>query len=149
MSTAVRPKEELAAMLAGRWEQVSRKFADLAQALPEGQLESHPVAGTRNAGEVVRHVAFWNRYLADSLRGNPADDTANELPREQFPTKARVLEALQQSAGDVAAALAERAAPLDSKAAELVASFLEHTSEHYGQLAVYARISGVTPPASQ
>jgi hypothetical protein len=37
----------------------------------------------------------------------------------------------------------------ESKITELVATFLEHTSEHYGQLAVYARMKAIVPPASR
>ena len=32
---------------------------------------------------------------------------------------------------------------------ELYVSFLAHTAEHYGQLAVCARLAGVVPPASR
>ena len=48
-----------------------------------------------------------------------------------------------------ASPLSERPGPLDAKAAELVMTFVEHTSEHYGQLAVYARLNGIVPPVSR
>jgi len=38
---------------------------------------------------------------------------------------------------------------LSLKSMELVVTFLGHTSEHYGQLAVHGRLMGIFPPASR
>lgn len=132
-----------------RWEQASQKVAALAQALPEGKLESQLVPGARTPGEVLRHIAFWNRYLAASLRGEQPDGSANELPRSAYGTKETVIEALTRSSADVSQALGEEKVLRGRKTAESVLSFVEHTSEHYGQLAVYARLMGIVPPASR
>ena len=142
-------QKALPAMLAERWEQASRKIAELGESFPEDKMESRPAPGARTPGEVFRHVAFWNQYVADTLRGKPADDSTNELPLAGYPTKAAVLEALRRTSEDAAAALRERETSLDSKAAELVMAFVEHTSEHYGQLVVYARLMGIVPPSSR
>ena len=143
----VKQAEVLNQTLAARWEQSSRKLADLAGAIPADKFESHPVPGIRAAGDVVRHVAFWHRYVAETLRGNKPDDSANELPLSEFPTRTKALDALNRAATDAAQAL--RKTSLDDQAAELVVSFIEHTSEHYGQLVVYARLMGLVPPASR
>jgi len=37
---------------------------------------------------------------------------------------------------------------LSSEQSEMLVSFIEHNSEHYGQLVVYARLNGIVPPAS-
>jgi len=149
MTAKAQHEEDLTDLLARRWEQVSRKMTDLADAFPADELESKPLAGIRSLGEVLRHIAFWNQYVVDSLRGKNADDTANELPRSAYPMKAAVLEVLKQSSEDVVRALHDRKSPLDSKTVELLVTFIEHTSEHYGQLAVYARFKGIVPPASR
>ena len=141
-------EKTLAAVLVERWEQVSRKIEELAEELPEEKFEWRPQDGVRSCGEAARHVAFWNRYVADSLRGKEAREDLNELPAAEYPTKAKALGALRESARDVAAALREQRT-LNLKTAEMVMMFLEHTSEHYGQLAVYARLRNVTPPASR
>lgn len=147
--TAKAQKESLSTMLIGRWEQAGRKLADLAEAFPAEKLESTPAKGVRTAGDVLRHVAFWNRYVAGTARGTKVDGDANELSKAEYATKARILEALRASTGDVAAALREREEGLEPATAEMVVSFLEHTSEHYGQLAAYARLNGIVPPASR
>jgi len=149
MTTTSTEKQAFSNMLIGRWEQTGAKLASLAQEFPEGQYEITPFAGVRTFGEVLRHVAFWNQYVADIVRGNKADDAANELPKEKYATKARVIAALTKSTEDAIAALGEHQAGLDPEKAALAESFIEHICEHYGQLVVYARWAGVVPPASR
>jgi uncharacterized damage-inducible protein DinB len=132
-----------------RWEQAARKVAALAEVLPEEKLESQLVRGTRAPGEVLRHIAFWNQYLAASLRGEEPDGSASELPRSSYGTKVAIIEALNRSSADVTKALGEEQIWRERKTAENVMTFIEHTSEHYGQLAVYARLMGIVPPASR
>ena len=147
--TKAQPEITLAPLLTEHWEQAARKITDLAEAFPANQFESRPCDHVRSFAEVLRHVAFWNNYLADSLRGKDPDGSANELPQQTYPDKASVLKVLARSSQDVVATIRDRESSLDSKAAALVMSFIEHTAEHYGQLAVYARLKGVTPPASR
>jgi uncharacterized damage-inducible protein DinB len=149
MTAKARPEEAWSSLLMARWEQVSRKVMELAQAFPEKELESRPLAAVRTFGEVLRHIAFWNLYVADSLRGKAANDTANELPLADYSTKAKILDELKRSSEDVAVALRERPGSPDLKIAELIVTFVEHTSEHYGQLVVYARLIGIVPPTSR
>ena len=149
MTAKTQKEETLTTLLVERWEQVSRKIAELAEEFPEVKFESQPVTGLRSCGEVVRHVAFWNRFVADSLHGTEADGAANELPLAEFPTKASAMEALKRNSQDVAEALRAQAAGLNPKTVELIMTFVEHTSEHYGQLVVYSRLMGIVPPASR
>jgi len=141
--------EALTGLLTARWEQGSRKVMELAEAFPAEELESHPLTAVRSFGEVLRHIAFWNLYVADSLRGKQTNDADNELSLADFPTKEKILEELKKSSEDVATALRERPSAHDLKAAELILTFIEHTSEHYGQLAVYARLIGIVPPTTR
>jgi uncharacterized damage-inducible protein DinB len=137
------------AVLIGRWEQASRKMAELAEVIPPDRLDSQPLAGIRSFGDVLRHVAFWNQYVADTLNGKQAADDGNELPQAKYSAKASILEALKSSSEDVAKALRENRTALDCKTTELIMTFVAHTSEHYGQLVVYTRLLGIAPPASR
>jgi uncharacterized damage-inducible protein DinB len=132
-----------------RWDQAGNKLTTLAEDFPAGKYEARPADGVRTFADVLRHVAFWNRFVADSVRGKKADDTSNELPRAEFSTKARIVDALKGSAGDAASALREHRSELDLKTVELIMSFIEHNCEHYGQLVVYSRLMGIIPPASR
>jgi uncharacterized damage-inducible protein DinB len=149
MTIKTQPKETISTLLTSRWEEVGRKLETLAREFPESQYEFRPAKEVRTFGDVLRHVAFWNRYVADTARGRQADDAANELSKSEFSTKARVIEALNASTAEAAAALRDQRAELDLKTAELVATFIEHNCEHYGQLVVYARLNGIVPPASR
>lgn len=149
MTASIQQQEPFAALLIARWEQAYHKVMELAQAIPANQFDSRPLPGIRTFGEVLRHIAFWNRYVADTLNGRKADDAGNELPADQYPAKGGILEALKRSSADVSAKLREPRTAADPKTAELIMTFVEHTSEHYGQLAVYSRWIGIVPPASR
>jgi len=136
----------LTAVLAARWKAASEKLCDLARTIPDGRFESELVNGTRSCGDVLRHVAYWNRYIADSLNGRKADDGANELSRDDYPDTPRVLAELEKTNREIANGMSRN---LDAKALDLISMAFEHLSEHYGQLTVYARLLGVVPPASR
>ena len=135
-------------MLTKQWEQINDKIASLAEQFPEEKYEFSPVDGTRTFGGVLRHLAFWNQFVANSVRGIKTDETLNELPVHECPTKAQVVKALKKSADEATAALKVRA-EMEPASAELCATFTQHSSEHYGQLVVYYRLSGLVPPASR
>jgi uncharacterized damage-inducible protein DinB len=139
----------ISAKLIERWQQVCRKLTALAEEVPEDRFDYRPVDGVRTFADVLRHVAFWNQYVADSARGRKGDNTANELQKEGFSTKTRIVEALKQSAGDAADALSEYTSGLSPEMAEMVVTFIEHNCEHCGQLVVYARLNQIVPPASR
>jgi len=149
MTAKITEKQAVSNMLIERWEQTNAKLAALAQELPEAKYETAPVTGVRTAGDVLRHVAFWNHYVADIARGNKADDSANELPKKTYASKSQVIAALNRSAAEAAAALREHRDGLDLEKATLAESFIEHVCEHYGQLVVYARWARILPPASR
>jgi uncharacterized damage-inducible protein DinB len=149
MTAATTEKLAISNMLIERWEQTGAKLADLAREFPEDKYETAPSADVRTFGSVLRHVAFWNQYVADTARGDKADESANELPKDKYGTKARVISALAKSTANAIESLREHRAGLDPDKAALAESFIEHMCEHYGQLVVYARWAGVVPPTSR
>jgi uncharacterized damage-inducible protein DinB len=135
-------ENKITSLLANRWKESSRKLVELGEAIPANDFDKAPVTGVRSCAGVLRHVAFWNEYVAGTLRGKKVDDSANELPVTEYASKEKILEAVRQSADAVASAI-------DDHNLEAVLPFLEHSCEHYGQLIVYARLLGITPPASR
>lgn len=146
MATTPTTNDLLTAVLAARWKAASRKFVDLATAIPDGKFESDLVHGTRTCGDVLRHVAYWNRYFADSLNGCEADGSGNELPRRDYSDKADILAELEKTNHEIENGMSQK---LDAKALEFISMAIEHISEHYGQIVIYARLVGITPPASR
>lgn len=149
MTTKAVQQGTVSAKLIERWEQVCQKLTVLAEAVPEDRFDYRPLDGVRTFADVLRHVAFWNRYVTDSAHGRKGDDTTNELPRGEFSTKTQIVGALERSAASAADALKENPSGLSPEMAEMVVTFIEHTCEHYGQLVVYARLNGIIPPASR
>ncbi len=139
----------LSTTLMSQWEQLNEKIATLAAEFPEEKYELKPVTGVRTFGDVLRHLAFWNNYVAELARGKQADGTANELPVGDYGKKPRILAAFKKSAADALAALRTQPSSLPVNIAELYITFLQHSSEHYGQLATYCRLQEIVPPGSR
>jgi len=135
-------------VLADRWNEVSQKIAALANELPEDKFDWRPTRELRSCAGVLRHVAFWNQYVGASLMGKDFDGTANELSPEHYADKQKILNALSRSSQETTEALCRKTSP-DPKTTELIVTFIEHTSEHYGQLVVYARLLKIVPPSSR
>lgn len=136
-------------VLLEQWSGAGRKVSELAEAIPAGAYDFRPVEGVRSTAEVLRHLAFWNDWVAATLAGGKPDGAANEIARAQAPSKARVLAALDQSLAESVKQIERQGEELPAEIAETMLAFLAHTAEHYGQLVVHARMSGVVPPASR
>lgn len=149
MATKAIQQGTVTAKLINHWEQLNQKFLALAEQVPESLFDYRPVESVRSLAEVLRHVAFWNQYLADSARGDKADDTANELSKTEFPTKTCIMDAIKRSAGDATRSLNHDPSGLSKEMVDMLVTFIEHNCEHYGQLVVYARLNGIVPPASR
>lgn len=149
MTTNAVQQPPVSSIVLKRWEGMGQKLTALAQEIPDHQFDYRPVDGVRTIADVLRHVAFWNQYVADTVRGRTADDATNELPGDRYSTKKQIVDALVTSSADVAQALKEGSSGLSPEMIETIVSFIEHSSEHYGQLVVYARMNGITPPASR
>jgi hypothetical protein len=144
-----KPEQTMRDVLLKQWTDIGEKVVQLAEQFPEENYEFRPVAEVRTFGDQLRHVAFWNGFVAKSARGEKADGKLNELPKAQYATKAAVVKALKDSLADATAQLKSGPATPSVKLLELWDSFTEHSGEHYGQLVVYYRLNGIVPPASR
>lgn len=144
-----KPEPTTRDVLLKQWTDIGEKVVQLAEQFPEDKYEFRPVDGVRTFGDQVRHVAFWNGFVAKSARGEKADGKLNELPKAEYPTKAAVVKALKSSLEEATAQLKQGPATPSAKLTGLWVSFTEHSGEHYGQLVVYYRLNGLVPPASR
>jgi uncharacterized damage-inducible protein DinB len=87
---------------------------------------------------------------------------AEEDPkREQYKTKAAVVEFVKKAFADGAAAIKQKGdrglndlmvdpfANQQVRVSDMAWGLLEHSGEHYGQLVVYYRVAGLVPPESR
>ena len=136
-------------VLLANWKEIGEKVVRLAEEFPEDKYEYKPVDSVRTFADVLRHVAFWNQFVAKAARGEKPDGRQNELPKAQFATKAAIVAALKASLADATSQLEKSAATPEPRATGLWVAFISHSSEHYGQLVVYYRLNGLVPPASR
>ena len=145
------------------------QFVGLAKAMPESKFDFSPEGlplpdgdfhGVRTFAAQVRHVAADNFAIWAPLTGQP-EPPGIDAPNGPagMTSRAEILKFLRDSF-----AYAHRAAALltSQNALEtvefrgrpvtrlsLVALGLRHAMDHYGQMVVYLRMCGVTPPGSR
>jgi uncharacterized damage-inducible protein DinB len=136
-------------VLSTRWNDAAEKIVKAAEEFPADQYDAKPTADVRSMAEQLRHVAFWNQWLRDTLLGKSPNGDANELPADQYGSKKSIVTALKKSFADVEAAIAGANGKLDSAFADNVITFVEHNGNHYGQMAMTYRVNRLVPPASR
>ncbi len=134
-------------VLSARWSAAGAKLVELAEAFPAERYDVKPRAEVRSFAEQLRHVAFWNEWLGETLRGGQPDGEANQLPASKFRTKPQIVAALRDSFQAVTRAL--EAGSANGATLETTLPILEHVGEHYGQMVLYCRLNSVVPPASR
>ena len=136
-------------VLLHQWSEIGEKVVQLAEQFPEEKYDFRPVAGVRTFADQLRHVAFWNTYVAKTVRGEKVDPKVNELPKADYPSKAAIVKALKSSLAETTKLLKEAPASPGATSTGLWVAFIEHSGEHYGQMVVYYRLNGIVPPASR
>jgi len=142
----------------GDWDRTKTLLLGLVNAMPDDKWSFKPTPAQQTFAERALHVAQIDLALFGTLGGKtPAPALANP----KAATKAEVVAALQASFDYGAAVIKEFN---DQQLAERIASMpflgpsasrlkviyfsMEHTNDIYGQLVVYLRLNGITPPAS-
>ena len=145
-------------------DQLEHEFLRLAEAVPADGYDLRPpgeaCAGMRTFGEQVRHVATLMRITAAIVGGHesPVPPGPGNNGPAGIETKAAILDALRLAlaeARETALSIyeANQFQPLltvfgSQTRAEVMTALVAHSYDHYGQMVVYARLLGVTPPAS-
>ena len=142
----------------GDWERTKTLVLGLVNAMPDDKFGYKPTPAQGSFAERAMHVATIDLALLGTVGGKtPAPTLANP----KAATKAEVVAALQASFDYGAAVIKEFN---DQQLTERVASMpflgptasrlkviyfsMQHTQDIYGQLVVYLRLNGITPPAS-
>ncbi len=147
VSQGQQPPPTPAQSIKGNFASVNKRVLEMAQDFPADKYDYRPAKGVRSFGEVMVHIISGNIYAAKAGRGEQVQWT--ELDPKDYKTKAEIVAALQKSITDVDATL--KATP-DERFTKTLSPFMgviEHAAEHYGQLVVYYRTSGLVPPASR
>jgi uncharacterized damage-inducible protein DinB len=127
----------------------------LANAMPEDKYGFKPTPAQRTFGEHVLHIAQVNMMLTRAMGGKTPEPAINM----KATTKADMIKAMSDSFDYGAKVIAEfnntsiqetiQAAFMGASTRARVMFFLiGHTQDTYGQMVVYLRLNGLTPPAS-
>jgi len=146
--------------LLDNWNDVGRKLIAMAGDFPEDKYDFKPVPAERSFAEQLLHAANSNYFFTNPVMGlkPPAEE---DPKRDQFKTKATVVDFVKKAFADGAAAIKQKGdkgmndlivdpfANQQVRVSEMAWGLLEHSGEHYGQLVVYYRVAGLVPPESR
>ncbi|HEY8714159.1 MAG TPA: DinB family protein [Candidatus Acidoferrum sp.] len=142
-----------------QWNEIGKKLIVMAEDFPEEKYDYKPTPAVRSFAEQLLHAAGSMYYFTSPAQGQtpPGEDP----PRAKYKTKADVVAYVRKAVEDGAAVIKSKA---DKGMNDLVTDpetkqktpvyamaygLIEHSGEHYGQLVVYYRLSGLVPPESR
>jgi len=136
------------------WQRAKDYSVKFAEAMPEEHYNFKPTPEIWSFGEQVLHTAGSSFWYASKIIGEP--NPAKEFKAEG-KSKAEIIEHLKKSFDYVEKAIAslsdEEAAKviplwgeLKLTKAQTLMTVRDHTSHHRGQMVIYLRLKGITPP---
>jgi uncharacterized damage-inducible protein DinB len=157
---AIKPALSVSQAVLEAWNDIGRKLIAMAEDFPEDKYDFKPTPAQRGFADQLLHAANANYFFTNLALGQkpPAEE---DPKRENYKTKADVAAFVKKSFADGAAAIKAKGdkgmsglvVDPDSRQEErlydLAYGLIEHSGEHYGQLAVYYRVAGLVPPESR
>ena len=151
------PCTTVACDVQGDWARGYALLIGVAEAMPEDKYSAKPTPAQQSFGERLMHVAGIDVKLVSTLGGKTPAPAINA----EAKSKADIVAALRQASDYGSAVLKEFN---DQQLSERVTSLpflgptasrlrviyfsMTHSQDIYGQLVVYLRLNGITPPAS-
>jgi uncharacterized damage-inducible protein DinB len=157
---AVKPADSPSQAVLAQWNDIGRKLIAMAEDFPEDKYDFKPTPAQRTFAEQLLHVAAANYYFTYAARGDKTKVDENPS-RSIYKTRADVVAYVKKSFADGAAAIKSEGdkgmndlivdpfAHQQVRIYDWAYGFIEHSGEHYGQLVVYYRLSGLVPPESR
>lgn len=142
------------------WNDIGRKLTAMAEDFPEDKYDFKATPAQRSFAENLLHAANANYFFINAVKGQkpPADE---DPKRDQYKTKADVVAFVKKSFAEGAATIqakgdkgmsdytVEPFSKQKMRVEDIAYGYIEHAGEHYGQLVVYYRLSGLVPPESR
>jgi len=156
----VKPADPPNKVLLDSWNDIGRKLIAMAEDFPEDKYDFKPTPAQRSFAEQLIHAAGANYYFINPVLGQkpPAEE---DMKRDKFKSKADIVAFVKKAFADGAAAIKAKGdeglndtivdpfANQQVRIIDFAYGFIEHCGEHYGQLVVYYRLSGLVPPESR
>ena len=148
----------LAGDIQADWTRTRGLITGIVEAMPDDKFGFKPTPAQQTFAERVLHVATTDLFILQTLGGKTPAPAINQ----KAATKAELLAALKQTFDYGESVLkefndqqwVERVAPPpfmgpSASRVRIVYFDMQHSEDMYGQFVVYARLNGVTPPASR
>jgi uncharacterized damage-inducible protein DinB len=155
---AVKPADPEVKVVLDSWNEIGGKLITMAEDFPEDKYDFKPTPAQRSFAEQLLHAAGANYYFTNSAMGKELP-AAEDPKRENYKTKTDVVAFVKKSVADGAAAIQAKGekglsstvpyAHQETRLLDIAYGLIEHSGEHYGQLVVYYRLSGLVPPESR
>jgi uncharacterized damage-inducible protein DinB len=158
-NAAIKPADSPAKVLLDSWNDIGRKLVAMAEDFPEDKFDFKPTPAQRSFIEQVLHASGANYYFINAAEGKKPPE--GDPKRDQFKTRADLVAFVKKSFADGAALIQAKGDkglsdtfvdPFSHqyvRVGDYAWGFIEHSGEHYGQLVVYYRLSGLVPPESR
>jgi uncharacterized damage-inducible protein DinB len=136
--TAIKPAPSPSQSVLDSWNDVGRKLIAMAEDFPEDKYDYKPNPSERTFAEQLLHAAGANYFFTNLANGE-------KPPAEEDPAAAI------KAKGDagMTKTVTDPESHQQVRVGDLAYGFIEHSGEHYGQLAVYYRTAGMVPPESR
>jgi len=157
---AAPPAPSPSQVVLSQWNEIGRKLVAMAEDFPEDKYDFKPTPAQRTFAEQMLHASASMYYFTDTAQGQKPR-YPDDPKRDGLKTKAEIVTFVRKCVEDGAAVIkskgdkgmAEWITEPESKQqvqiSDLAYSLTEHSGEHYGQLVVYYRLSGLVPPESR
>jgi len=148
-------------VLLDSWNDIGRKLIAMAEDFPEDKYEFKTTPAQRSFAEQLLHAAGANYFFVNAVTGNKSPNPEEAMKRDHYKNKAEIVAFVKKAFADGAAAIQAKGdkglsdlvvdpfANQQVQFRDLAYGFIEHSGEHYGQLVVYYRVSGLVPPESR
>jgi pentapeptide MXKDX repeat protein len=157
-AAAVKPADPEVKVVLDSWNEIGGKLMAMAEDFPEDKYDFKPTPAERSFAEQLLHAAGSTYYFTNTVTGQklPAEDPK----RDQYKSKADIVAFVKKSFADGSAAIQSKGEKgmttevvylpnQKSRVLDIAYGIIEHSGEHYGQLVVYYRLSGLVPPESR
>ena len=151
-------KPEAAKDWIDQWKDVTGRVIGVAEAMPPEKYDFKPTEEVSTFGDQVKHVCMAMRILLANAEGRQIPLETVSL--DALKTKDEILAELRRMTDEGAAVIKRVSGKNDGDAVEsqffgrttrrfLIIQAIAHDNNHYGQLVMYLRLNGITPPASR
>jgi uncharacterized damage-inducible protein DinB len=156
-----KPADPPSKVLLDSWNDIGRKLIAMAEDFPEDKYDFKATPPQRSFSEQLLHAAGANYFFINAITGSKTPNPEEVMKRDHYKDKAEIVAFVKKAFADGAAAIQAKGDrglsdevkdPFGNqlvRVSDLAYGFIEHSGEHYGQLVVYYRLSGLVPPESR